>query len=394
MKEKFKQTSIFSTFKRKFDIFKWQVKKSSREEREEPILLGIKSTRTNCELSDDFEYIDSRRILSPGCSDIYASITSIDIDNNNCNIVKTDTKPNKNTEKQADKSFVVTRSTSIVSKNENEIEIFERKFLSPLSSSKSTTTIFIEDVPNNNAKVKLRSRVSRQVMTSSSSSSSSTSTVTTTTLPVIPSVQPQPQVQSSHVRVLRTSSKDSDCDSGAYSRSSSPENIYERLDRSCEKLADSDPLQSPNLVLSVIKPLKESYKSKINSNLLLSCLNEAGKSSLFCSLDNLNRISQPRHFKKNAALRKLSIDPPVSVTVGSHTHMSLSSSKSETDLNTIHEKYDLIKSLQQRSHKNFLKNKIGMPVETQPTSKSIKSSIKICDCQVTVNGQHICNFSS
>ena len=74
---------------------------------------------------------------------------------------------------------------------ENEIEIFERKFLSPLSSSKSTTTIFIEDVPNNNAKVKLRSRVSRQVMTSSSSSSSSTSTVTTTTLPVIPSVQPQ-----------------------------------------------------------------------------------------------------------------------------------------------------------------------------------------------------------
>ena len=74
---------------------------------------------------------------------------------------------------------------------ENEIEIFERKFLSPLSSCKSTTTIFIEDVPNNNAKVKLRSRVSRQVMTSSSSSSSSTSTVTTTTLPVIPSVQPQ-----------------------------------------------------------------------------------------------------------------------------------------------------------------------------------------------------------
>ena len=42
MKEKFKQTSIFSNFKRKFDIFKWQVRKSSREE---PVLLGIKSTR-------------------------------------------------------------------------------------------------------------------------------------------------------------------------------------------------------------------------------------------------------------------------------------------------------------------------------------------------------------
>jgi len=121
MKEKFKQTSIFSTFKRKLDIFKWQkVKKSIREEKEEPILLGIKSKRTNCELSDDFEYIDSRRILSPGRSDIYASITSIDIDNNNYNIVKTDTKPNKNPEKQADKSVVVTRSTSIVSKKGNK----------------------------------------------------------------------------------------------------------------------------------------------------------------------------------------------------------------------------------------------------------------------------------
>jgi len=124
---------------------------------------------------------------------------------------------------------------------------------------------------------------------------------------------------------------------------------------------------------------------------LLSCLNEAGKSSLFCSLDNLNRVSQPRQFKKNAALRKLSVDPSISATLGSQNHVSLSSSKSETDLNTIHEKfekYDLIKSLPQRSHKNFSKNKNGMPVEKQ------QRSIKTCDCQVTVNGQHICNFYS
>ena len=83
MKEKFRQTSFFSTFKRKLDIFKWQVKKSNREE---PILLGIKSRRfvqsaekstdcslchgfhfkrflyrNNCEVPcDDFEYFDSR----------------------------------------------------------------------------------------------------------------------------------------------------------------------------------------------------------------------------------------------------------------------------------------------------------------------------------------------
>ena len=61
---------------------------------------------------------------------------------------------------------------------------------------------------------------------------------------------------------------------------------------------------------------QENYKAKVNSNLLLSCLNEAGKSSIFCSLDSLNQFStQPRHFKKNPALRKLSSDPPVTSDV-------------------------------------------------------------------------------
>ena len=64
---------------------------------------------------------------------------------------------------------------------------------------------------------------------------------------------------------------------------------------------------------------QENYKAKVNSNLLLSCLNEAGKSSIFCSLDSLNQFSaQSRHFKKNPTLRKLWSDPPISsdVTVG------------------------------------------------------------------------------
>ena len=68
MKDKFKQTSIFSTFKRKLDNIKWR-----RGTREEPVLLGIKSTRTNCEVSDDFEYIDSRR----KDSQIYCSVNSL-----------------------------------------------------------------------------------------------------------------------------------------------------------------------------------------------------------------------------------------------------------------------------------------------------------------------------
>lgn len=69
----------------------------------------------------------------------------------------------------------------------------------------------------------------------------------------------------------------------------------------------------------VTRVFQENYKAKVNSNLLLSCLNEAGKSSIFCSLDSLNQFTtQPRHFKKNPALRKLWSDPPISsdVTVG------------------------------------------------------------------------------
>ena len=92
--------------------------------------------------------------------------------------------------------------------------------------------------------------------------------------------------------------QDSDCDSGAYSRSSSPEPIYERLDRwviytrylllstpaspdiycyiyswycccrSCEKLDGKVPLQSPNLVLSVIKVLVH-----INLPMILNIVN-------------------------------------------------------------------------------------------------------------------------
>ena len=59
-------------------------------------------------------------------------------------------------------------------------------------------------------------------------------------------------------------------------------------------------------------------KSKVNSNLLLSCLTEAGKSSVFSSLDNLNQISTPssrypRYYKKNQQ-RKPSMDCMVTLS--------------------------------------------------------------------------------
>ena len=126
--------------------------------------------------------------------------------------------------------------------SENEIEIFERKFLAPLTVSRSvsSTRIVITNAGDSVSHAPAPDRVMSKVMASS----------------------PGARVPAQHVRVLRTSSKvsvttepsgystdhhmswvsdisidtsvcsqDSDCDSGAYSRSSSPEPIYERLDR-------------------------------------------------------------------------------------------------------------------------------------------------------------------
>ena len=135
--------------------------------------------------------------------------------------------------------------------SENEIEIFERKFLAPLSVSRSvsSTRILITHDPGDSVS---HAPAPDSVMSQVRVPAPSVSVVTS---------------PAQHVRVLRTSSKvsadngapqvsgqgtvsdqhlswvssievlanvcfqDSDCDSGAYSRSSSPEPIYERLDR-------------------------------------------------------------------------------------------------------------------------------------------------------------------
>ena len=92
---------------------------------------------------------------------------------------------------------------------ENEIEIFERKFLAPLSSSRSSTTIVINDAQDS---VKLRSDagIRRQTMIPTPSSSSNTvsvsrvSPVSSSSSSSVPHHQHQ---HPHHVRVLRTSSK-------------------------------------------------------------------------------------------------------------------------------------------------------------------------------------------
>jgi len=368
MKEKFRQTSFFSTFKRKLDIFKWQVKKSNREE---PILLGIKSRRNNCEVPcDDFEYFDSR--------------------NNNCERIK----------HIAEKSPVVTPVVDSLHRRyknkESEIEIFERKFLSSLVSCPTQYS------PSDSL---LSERPHCSRVTLNDGAGPGPGRVMTSSQPVF-----QP-----HHRVLRTSSKDSDCDSGAYSRSSSPDQSFDRLlvERPGEKKHEKSPLQSPNLVLSVIKESDRTStldKSKVDSNLLLSCLTEAGKSSVFSSLDNLNQISTSapryqRYYKKNQQ-RKPSMDSMVTLSGNFHhywTSLNLSCdnlweghqtrlsigrgcSKSETDLRRISDgPAPALVKIYKGSRRKYLRK------ERNISSESV-SSIKICDCQVTVNGQHICNL--
>jgi len=303
---------------------------------------------------DDFEYFDSR--------------------NNNCERIK----------HIAEKTPVVPPVVDSVQRGyknkESEIEIFERKFLSSLVSCQQ------QHSPSDSL-LSERRHCSR--ITLNDGAGPGPGRVMTSSQAVF-----QP-----HHRVLRTSSKDSDCDSGAYSRSSSPDQSLDRLlverpGGPGEKKQEKSPLQSPNLVLSVIKESDRTStldKAKVNSNLLLSCLTEAGKSSVFSSLDNLNQISASppryqRYYKKNQ-MRKPSVDSMVTLS-GHQTRLSVGRgcSKSETDLRRLSASPPpALVNIYKGSQRKYLKK------EKNISSESV-SSIKICDCQVTVNGQHICNL--
>ena len=105
---------------------------------------------------------------------------------------------------------------------------------------------------------------------------------------------------------------DSDCDSGSFSRCSTPGLVFNK--------SEHCPLISPPLVLSVINqdfPQTDRHRTrnlKTNPNLLLSCLKEAGKSSIFSSLENLstNRLKTSLLKKSTNTGNKI---PPSSVTI-------------------------------------------------------------------------------
>jgi hypothetical protein len=180
----------------------------------------------------------------------------------------------------------------------------------------------------------------------------------------------------SEINDINLNSSESDYDSGAFSRPSTPEN--------CNLFEPQFYLQSPPLVLSASKQLlnacseRSLYRppSRVNSELLLSCLKEAGKSSMIPSFSN--RTLERTNVSQNSK----------------HKHRQ--SSDSLTSANNI--TLDRCKISEFRSE-NDLVNKTSCEMENE--RKSIRSRDfnqskcpKSCGSQVTVNGQHICYVDS
>jgi hypothetical protein len=202
---------------------------------------------------------------------------------------------------------------------------------------------------------------------------------------------------------------DSDCDSGAFSRCSTPGLVFNN--------AEHCPLISPPLVLSVINQdsttTDQSHTRRLetNPNLLLSCLREAGKSSIFSSLENLSTNHADRDLvnkSTNAAYRKhlssLSISTDLCCDVGVMEGVRMRGSlaniyegrvggggRPESSLSWWWDNefggedtdMDKREGEQQESSKTY----IGV---TEKTSNKCSDN---CNSKVTVNGQHICSLT-
>ena len=311
----------------------------------------------------------------------------------------------------------------VISKAEEEIEKFERKFLWPLETSFDDSGCDLGSVIDDKDNYNLEPLTDRDIYQEEELPKDSETvenynpeypdTVITPPLGMFP-------VQ--HQRVLSPSvsiatSTDSDCDSGAFSRCSTP---AVPSDKNCVKA----PLQSPHLVLSVIKentqPDSQGHTKRpiINPTLVLSCLSEAGKSSMFSSLENLSTLSpNTRMFKRNP--KCLSRHPlsyqnrAVTVTVGLSTQLEVTDGvrgslpdicggetsdiegvgwhRSMSDLNRRENRQ------MKGSFKNILDTRCFAKEDYTKSAFSIPMKIsencpKNCASLVTVNGQHICSI--
>ena len=185
-----------------------------------------------------------------------------------------------------------------------------------------------------------------------------------------PDISPNPNWRASSPTV-------SDCDSGAFSQCSTPG--LEFVTHS-----EQSPLLSPLLVLSVIKQHKypRAKRLKLNPNLLLSCLSEAGKNSRFSSLQNLSTL----HPMNTHKLQLYGSDAAEEGVRGSLPHIwSRPGSNISWWWDNEFGGEDTDTRYGGREHSNKLpflaQQKRGHKCENN------------CDSQVTVNGQHLCSFT-
>ena len=297
-----------SVLRRKFESVVWTGRGAGRGE--EPVLLGVTRAAAWDPHSEqghtahsEFQYLDIKR-------------------------------EGRESEQGRQLAHIQHRQPNKRRKAENEIEKFERKFLLPLEISRQKIPVRQERVTSVGG-VETGGRGGGGVELGGSA-----------------------MLPSNHARVLRTDSKDSDCDSGAYSRSSSPEPSPPRCLPRPPPLAQ--PLLSPPLVLSVVREVvagRVGRPPRPDPALLLSCLTEAGKPSVFASLDNL------------AGQAGRQAGPAVTVTVGRGTQLAVAvRASSETDLRSC-------SALQDRL----------------PPGHHVCTNSGRCSQQVTVNGKHICN---
>ena len=213
---------------------------------------------------------------------------------------------------------------------------------------------------------------------------------------------------------------ESDCDSGAFSRSSTPAtNIVDK----------SKTLESPSLVLAVVKEGatdhdvggENSSDLKTNTNLLLSCLNEAGKSSSFSTLDSIPNFSRPTNLKNSSnvyekarvfkhnpkttarphptykrTLKEANLDHYTRGFGGSLGELYWKRREketwaSETDIRFSYSR--ILQQQQQQQQESHDEWRYKRRQEWRKRTDRVDKCMKGCITQVTVNGQHICSFS-
>jgi hypothetical protein len=193
----------------------------------------------------------------------------------------------------------------------------------------------------------------------------------------------------------------SDCDSGAFSRCSTPGFVFYTN-------SEQSPLLSPPLVLSVIKentPHKylRAKRLKLNPHLLLSCLSEAGKSSRFSSLQNLSTL----HPMNTHKLQFCGSGAAEERVRGSLPHIwSRPGSNISWWWDNEFGGEDTDMRYGGREHNNKLQFG-GEDTDTRYDGREqftkfqfaaaqrlrAKQCDNNCDSQVTVNGQHLCSFT-